>query len=80
MAGATARVRWPAGGAASRASAALTADAVAQHPQLAVGAASTTAGAGLYLPEDGGAAGVHLPPATSSSYPRSPPHQQHHVR
>jgi hypothetical protein len=52
-AGATARGRWPAGGAASRDSAAPTADTVAQHPKLAVGAAPTATAAGLHLPEDG---------------------------
>jgi hypothetical protein len=52
MAGATARGRWPAGGAASRASAAPTADVAAQHPQPAVGAAPTAVAAGLHLPED----------------------------
>jgi hypothetical protein len=50
------------GGAASRASAAPTADAVVQHSQPAVGAAPTATAAGLHLPEDGGATGVHLPP------------------
>jgi hypothetical protein len=69
-----------AGGAASRASAAPTADVVAQHPQPAVGAAPTAAAVGLHLPEDDGAVGIHLPPTTSSSTPRPPPRQQHHVR
>jgi hypothetical protein len=50
---ATTRGRWPAGGAASRASAARTADAAAQQPQPAVGAAPTAVTAGLHLPEDG---------------------------
>jgi hypothetical protein len=54
-----------------RASAAPTADVVAQHPQPAVGAAPTAAAAGLHLPKDGGAAGIHLPPMTSSSYPKT---------
>jgi hypothetical protein len=54
MAGATTRGRWPAGGAASRASTAPTADAAAQHPQPAVDAAPTDPlHAGLHLPEDG---------------------------
>jgi hypothetical protein len=71
MAGATTRGRWPAGGAASRAIAALTTDAAAQHPQPAGDATPTATAEGLHLPEDGSAAGVHLPPTSSSSYPKT---------
>jgi hypothetical protein len=52
-AGATAWGHRPAGGAASRANAALTADAVAHHPQPAISAAPMAIAAGLHLPEGG---------------------------
>jgi hypothetical protein len=68
------------GGAASRASAAPTADVAAQHPQSAVGAALTAAVAGLHLPEDGGTAGVTYHRWPQAPTPRPPPRQQPHVR
>jgi hypothetical protein len=52
-AGTTVRGQWSVGGASSRASAAPTTDAAAQHPQPAASAAPTAVTVGLHLPEDG---------------------------